>query len=68
MKRGLRESPGETDSEARLGFVRINGSQHVFTKPGKRERIVIPFHGNEPLKIGLLCNLMKIAELTETDL
>jgi predicted RNA binding protein YcfA (HicA-like mRNA interferase family) len=49
-------------------FVRINGSHHVFSKAGRRERIVIPIHGNQPLKLGLLRNLMKIAELTEADL
>ena len=47
---------------------RINGSHHIFTFPGRRERIVIPIHGNSPLKIGLLRSLMKIAELEETDL
>jgi predicted RNA binding protein YcfA (HicA-like mRNA interferase family) len=36
--------------------------------PGRRERLVIPIHGNEPLKIGLLRALMKIADLKETDL
>lgn len=44
---------------------RINGSHHVFVMQGRRERIVIPIHGNRPLKIGLLKSLMKIAELTE---
>ena len=47
---------------------RINGSHHIFTKTGERERIVIPVHGNHPLKIGLLKHQMKIAELTEADL
>jgi predicted RNA binding protein YcfA (HicA-like mRNA interferase family) len=36
--------------------------------PGRRERLVIPIHGNRPLKIGLLRSLMKIAELEEIDL
>jgi predicted RNA binding protein YcfA (HicA-like mRNA interferase family) len=36
--------------------------------PGRRERIVIPIHGNRTLKTGLLRSLMKIAELTEADL
>jgi len=35
---------------------------------GRRERIVIPTHGNRPLKIGLLRALMKIAGLKESDL
>jgi len=35
--------------------------------PGRRERIVIPIHGNQPLKVGLLRSLMKIANLKESD-
>jgi predicted RNA binding protein YcfA (HicA-like mRNA interferase family) len=42
---------------------RIKGSHHIFVKEGRPERIVIPIHGNEPLKIGLLKSLLKIAEL-----
>ncbi len=49
-------------------LARVNGSHHVFTKAGRRERIVIPIHGNQPLKIGLLRSLMKIAELAEDEL
>lgn len=47
---------------------RINGSHHILTKEGHRERLVIPVHGNQPLKIGLLRNQMKIAGITESDL
>jgi predicted RNA binding protein YcfA (HicA-like mRNA interferase family) len=47
---------------------RINGSHHILTKEGYRERIVIPVHGNQPLKIGLLKHQMKIAGLSESDL
>ena len=47
---------------------RISGSHHVFIKEGRQERIVIPVHGNKPLKIGLLKHQMKIAGLTEADL
>jgi predicted RNA binding protein YcfA (HicA-like mRNA interferase family) len=47
---------------------RINGSHHIFIKEGRQERIVIPVHGNQPLKIGLLKHQMKIANLEETDL
>ena len=47
---------------------RINGSHHIFTKPGQPERIVVPVHGNRPLKIGLLGHQMKMAGLTESDL
>jgi predicted RNA binding protein YcfA (HicA-like mRNA interferase family) len=47
---------------------RVNGSHHIFTKEGQQERIVVPVHGNRPLKLGLLKHQMKIAGLTEADL
>lgn len=49
-------------------LARIKGSHHVYTKLGRRERIVIPIHGNEPLKLGLLRSLMKIADIKEDDI
>ena len=49
-------------------LARVHGSHHIFVMSGRRERIVIPIHGNRPLKIGLLHALMKIAELEESDL
>ncbi|MEK7855072.1 MAG: type II toxin-antitoxin system HicA family toxin [Acidobacteriota bacterium] len=49
-------------------LARIKGSHHIFVMAGRRERIVVPIHGNHPLKIGLLKSLMKIAELKEQDL
>jgi len=49
-------------------LARINGSHHIFIKPGHRERIVIPIHGKTPLKTGLLRSQMKIAGLVEEDL
>jgi predicted RNA binding protein YcfA (HicA-like mRNA interferase family) len=50
------------------GLSRVKGSHHVFIKAGRPERIVIPIHGNQPLKIGLLKSLMKIAGLQESDI
>ena len=47
---------------------RISGSHHIFTKGGHQERIVVPVHGNRPLKTGLLKHQMIIAGLTESDL
>ena len=47
-----------------------NGHNHELIAKalkGRRERIVIPIHGNRPLKTGLLRSLMKIAALTEAD-
>jgi predicted RNA binding protein YcfA (HicA-like mRNA interferase family) len=49
-------------------LARVHGSHHVFTMTGRRERIVIPIRGNQPLKKGLLRSLMKIAGLQEDDL
>jgi predicted RNA binding protein YcfA (HicA-like mRNA interferase family) len=49
-------------------LARINGSPHIFTMPGRRERLVIPVHKNRPLKLGLLRSLMKLADLDENDL
>ena len=49
-------------------LARIQGSHHIYAMPGRRERIVIPIHGNRPLKLGLLRSLMKIAGLTDDDL
>lgn len=54
----------------RKGWVlaRSKGSHHVFIKEGRPERIVIPIHGNQPLKIGLLRSQMKIAGILETEI
>jgi predicted RNA binding protein YcfA (HicA-like mRNA interferase family) len=49
-------------------LARVHGSHHIFVMAGRRERIVIPIHGNRPLKVGLLRSLMKIAGLAESDL
>ena len=49
-------------------LARVAGSHHIFTQAGRRERIVIPVHGNRPLKTGLLRSLMKIAGLKDDDL
>jgi predicted RNA binding protein YcfA (HicA-like mRNA interferase family) len=49
-------------------LARIKGSHHIYVMEGRRERIVIPIHGNRPLKIGLLRSLMKIADLAEEEI
>ena len=49
-------------------LARVKGSHHIFLKDGRRERIVIPIHGSQPLKIGLLHALMKIADLEEAEI
>lgn len=49
-------------------LARINGSHHVLVKDGRSERLVIPVHGNDSLKIGLQRALMKLIPVTESDL
>jgi len=49
-------------------LARVNGSHHVYVKEGRTERVVIPIHGNESLKIGLLRSLMKIIPIAVEEL
>lgn len=46
---------------------RIEGSHHIYAKPGHPARISVPIHGNEPLKIGLVKHLLKIAGIEESE-
>jgi predicted RNA binding protein YcfA (HicA-like mRNA interferase family) len=34
-------------------LLRINGSHHIYGKPGSAVRLSIPIHGSKPLKTGL---------------
>jgi len=47
---------------------RIQGSHHIYCKPGNKARISIPIHGNASLKSGLLSHLLKTAGLSKDDL
>lgn len=49
-------------------LVRVNGSHHVYMKPGSPARISLPIDGNEDLKIGLPKHFIKVAGITESDL
>jgi len=49
-------------------LARVQGSHHIFIKHDRTERLVIPIHGNESLKIGLLRSLMKIIPLSPEEL
>ncbi|TGQ08762.1 MULTISPECIES: type II toxin-antitoxin system HicA family toxin [unclassified Mesorhizobium] len=48
-------------------LLRIAGSHHIYGKEGSIVRLSIPIHGNKPLKTGLLRHLLKMAEISETD-
>lgn len=54
----------------RRGWVllRVNGSHHIYGKPGSAVRLSIPIHGNSVLKTGLLRHLMKAADISEDGL
>jgi predicted RNA binding protein YcfA (HicA-like mRNA interferase family) len=47
---------------------RVQGSHHIYAKPGSVVRLSVPIHGNKPLKVGLLKHLLKMAGLSEDDL
>jgi predicted RNA binding protein YcfA (HicA-like mRNA interferase family) len=49
-------------------LVRTSGSHYIYMKSGHKERISVPIHGNESLKIGLLKHCMKIAGIQEKDI
>jgi predicted RNA binding protein YcfA (HicA-like mRNA interferase family) len=48
-------------------LLRVNGSHHIYGKPGSIVRLSIPIHGNQPLKRGLLRHLVKLAELPDNE-
>lgn len=49
-------------------LLRIQGSHHIYGKPGETVRISVPVHGNDSLKSGLLHHLLNLAGLTEADI
>ena len=46
---------------------RIEGSHHILVKEGTEEILVVPVHGNKPIKVGLLKGLIKDAGLTNKE-
>jgi predicted RNA binding protein YcfA (HicA-like mRNA interferase family) len=55
--------------EAREWYLlRINGSHHIYGKPGCIELISVPVHGQKSLKPGLQKHIMKIAGITPGEL
>ena len=47
---------------------RITGSHHIMKKTGMDYSITVPVHGNNDLKIGTQITVMKVADLTDSDL
>jgi predicted RNA binding protein YcfA (HicA-like mRNA interferase family) len=48
-------------------LLRIQGSHHVYGKPGQRVRISVPVHGNPAPKRGLQQRMMKLAAVDRDD-
>lgn len=49
-------------------LLRVQGSHHIYCKPGVATRISVPIHGNKDLKMGLLKHFIRQAKLSEEDL
>ncbi|WP_333872999.1 type II toxin-antitoxin system HicA family toxin [Methylobacter sp.] len=47
---------------------RINGSHHIYAKSDCNLRISVPVHGDNALKIGLQKQIMKMADIDESEL
>jgi len=45
----------------------IEGSHYILVRKGTESILVIPVHGNKPIKVGLLKGLIKDASLTNDD-
>ncbi len=54
----------------RYGWIllRVNGSHHIYGKPGNIQRISVPLHGNKTLKTGLLKHFLKVSGISEDEL
>jgi predicted RNA binding protein YcfA (HicA-like mRNA interferase family) len=46
---------------------RIKGSHHIYAKVGERALIVVPVHGNRPLKTGLLKAILRVGRLQQEE-
>ena len=49
-------------------LMRVHGSHHIYGKAGSVVRLSIPIHGNKALKISLLKDLMRLADIPDSEL
>ena len=49
-------------------LARINGSHYIYIKDGRIERISVPIHANNDIKLGLLTHILKIAGISENEI
>ena len=48
-------------------LLRINGSHFIYGKDGYNERLSVPIHKNESLKLGLLKHFLQITGISEKE-
>jgi predicted RNA binding protein YcfA (HicA-like mRNA interferase family) len=48
-------------------LLRVNGSHHIYGKPGNVQKISVPIHGNKTLKTGLLKHFLKVSGISEEE-
>ena len=48
-------------------LLRIQGSHHIYGKPGTIVRLSIPVHRNKDLKTGIFRHILKKAGISEVD-
>jgi predicted RNA binding protein YcfA (HicA-like mRNA interferase family) len=49
-------------------LLRVQGSHHIYGKPGSKARISVPIHGSRALKTGLQRHFLKLAEISEDEI
>ena len=49
-------------------LLRIQGSHHIYGKPGSQVRLSVPIHRNQILKLGLQRHLMKMAGIADDEI
>ena len=54
--------------EAKGWYVkRIRGSHHILRHPAIPDAIPVPFHGNRPVKLGTLLNILRTAGVSREE-
>lgn len=49
-------------------LLRVNGSHHIYGKPGTVVRLSVPIHASRPFKAGLLRHLAKQANIADEEM
>jgi len=49
-------------------LARVQGSHHIYTKDDEISRISVPVHGSQSLKKGLQRHIMKLSDISDSEL